>query len=60
MKLHYCLAEGCLISYEGECNWCGEKEEVTNEPIQTIREGILERTSTPEDGDDFQIPVAPI
>jgi hypothetical protein len=26
MKQHYCSAEKTTISYEGECNWCGEKE----------------------------------
>ena len=26
MKSHYCKQEKTAISYEGECNWCGEKE----------------------------------
>ena len=26
MKAHYCLVEKDLIEFEGECNWCGEKE----------------------------------
>jgi hypothetical protein len=26
MKTHYCLVDKTTISYEGECNWCGEKE----------------------------------
>ena len=26
MKEHYCPEERTTISYEGECNWCGEKE----------------------------------
>ena len=26
MKEHFCLAEQSLITYEKECNWCGEKE----------------------------------
>ena len=26
MKSHYCEAEGIVVEYEGECNWCGEKE----------------------------------
>ena len=26
MKTHYCKADKAVISYEGECNWCGEKE----------------------------------
>ncbi len=26
MKQHYCPVDKTTISYEGECNWCGEKE----------------------------------
>jgi hypothetical protein len=26
MKQHYCSAEKTTIAFEGECNWCGEKE----------------------------------
>ena len=26
MKSHYCEAEGTVVEYEGECNWCGEEE----------------------------------
>ena len=26
MKSHYCQEEKTVIEYEGECNWCGEKE----------------------------------
>lgn len=26
MKKHYCSAENTTIAFEGECNWCGEKE----------------------------------
>lgn len=26
MKHHYCKVEKEMIGYEGECNWCGEKE----------------------------------
>lgn len=28
MKEHYCPVDKTVISYEGECNWCGEKENV--------------------------------
>lgn len=28
MKEHFCPAEQSVITYEGECNWCGEREEV--------------------------------
>jgi hypothetical protein len=26
MKEHLCSVEKALINYEGECNWCGERE----------------------------------
>jgi hypothetical protein len=26
MKEHLCPIEKALITYEGECNWCGERE----------------------------------
>lgn len=26
MKAHYCTVERTTLSYEGECNWCGERE----------------------------------
>ena len=29
MKNHYCPVEKTEISFEGECNWCGEVETVT-------------------------------
>lgn len=29
MKKHYCLVDKGWISYEGTCNWCGEKETTT-------------------------------
>ena len=26
MKEHFCSAEKSMITYEGSCNWCGERE----------------------------------
>ena len=26
MKIHHCPVEGASITFEGVCNWCGEKE----------------------------------
>jgi hypothetical protein len=26
MKEHFCSAEQSVITYQGECNWCGESE----------------------------------
>ena len=26
MKEHFCPVEQSMIAYEGECNWCGERE----------------------------------
>lgn len=36
MKEHLCPVEKALINYEGECNWCGEREWVglTDEEIE--------------------------
>jgi len=35
MKEHFCKAERSVITYKGECNWCGQKEWVglTNEEV---------------------------
>jgi len=27
MKQHFCPVENTLLSFEDQCNWCGEKEE---------------------------------
>jgi hypothetical protein len=34
MKEHFCPAEQSIITYQGECSWCGEKEALaqTQEP----------------------------
>ena len=26
MKEHFCPVEKSMITYQGKCNWCGEKE----------------------------------
>jgi hypothetical protein len=38
MKEHFCPVEKALISYEGECNWCGQKEWVglTNDELTDL------------------------
>ena len=35
MKEHFCPVEKSMITYQGKCNWCGEKEWVglTDEEI---------------------------
>ena len=37
MREHFCSAEKSMITYEGECNWCGQKEwvELTDEEIES-------------------------
>ena len=43
MKTHYCKADKAVISYEGECNWCGEKENDMKEEWQYLTDAeILE------------------
>jgi hypothetical protein len=34
MKEHFCPAEQSIITYQGECSWCGEREALaqTQEP----------------------------
>ena len=60
MKEHYCPEERTTLSYEGECNWCGQKERENERSIQTVSAPILERTPAPEIDEDISIPVAPI
>ena len=38
MKEHFCSAEKSMITYEGSCNWCGQKEWVglTDEEISEL------------------------
>jgi len=35
MKEHFCPAEQSMITYQGQCNWCGEREALaqTQEPV---------------------------
>ena len=35
MKEHFCPAEQSIITYQGECSWCGEREALaqTREPV---------------------------
>jgi len=36
MKEHFCHVEKSIITYQGKCNWCGEKEWVglTDEEVE--------------------------
>ena len=38
MKEHFCPAEKSIITYQGECSWCGEKETLaqTQEPVAVV------------------------
>lgn len=38
MKEHFCPVENTLLSFDGQCNWCGEKEE------SMIQEALAQRT----------------
>lgn len=35
MKEHFCPVEHSIIAYQGQCNWCGERETLaqTQEPV---------------------------
>ena len=43
MKEHFCPAEKSIITYQGECSWCGEKEALaqTQEPVSDDIASIL-------------------
>ena len=42
MKEHFCPAEQSTITYQGKCNWCGEKEALaqTQEPVAWVSEDV--------------------
>ena len=41
MKEHFCPVENTLITYENQCNWCGEKEEsMTQEALRMALEAM--------------------
>jgi hypothetical protein len=40
MKEHFCPVEHAVISFDGECNWCGDKE------MKTIQEMAREAGMT--------------
>jgi hypothetical protein len=45
MKEHFCPAEKSIITYQGKCNWCGEKEWV-GLTIEEIAACCRESTTT--------------
>ena len=52
MKNHYCPVEKTEISFEGECNWCGEVETVT---FGKHHKGMLEAMKKPKPLSDEEI-----
>ena len=38
MKQHYCPVEKSQMEYEGECNWCGEKEQAEKQMTDLEKE----------------------
>ena len=45
MKEHFCPVEKSMITYQGKCNWCGEKEWV-GLTIEEIAACCMESTTT--------------
>jgi len=52
MKEHFCLVEHSVLSFQGQCNWCDEKEStqprrpwvrLTNEEISACSKGHMTR-----------------
>ena len=46
MKEHFCSAEKSMITYEGSCNWCGERE---GSMIEVLKQA-LEALENPNSG----------
>jgi hypothetical protein len=48
MKEHFCPVEQSMIAYEGECNWCSQKEWVglTDEEISELRLKTFDAVAT--------------
>ena len=59
MKQHYCPAEKSIITYEGECNWCGEKDEkdydVVIDVLQKHRDVLWKMTQQNMNSDMFNM-----
>lgn len=59
MKQHYCPAENAMIAYEGECNWCGEKDEkdydVVFDVLQKHRDVLWKMTQKNMNSDMFNM-----
>jgi hypothetical protein len=36
MKEHFCSVEQSVITYQGECNWCGQKEWIGLDEVEII------------------------
>lgn len=54
MRTHFCIEDGDWITFEGECSWCGMRED---EPITTDQEfrqlmRRLEKNANPNITDD--------
>ena len=59
MKQHYCPAEKATITYEGECNWCGERDEedydVVIDVLQKHRDILWKMTQQNMNSDMFNM-----
>ena len=56
MKQHYCPAENAMIAYEGECNWCGEKDyDVVFDVLQKHRDVLWKMTQQNMNSDLFNM-----
>lgn len=57
-KTHYCPVEKTTISYEDECNWCGEKENDMKEEALKLAAALDVESSQAEYGyvvDDWKL-----
>ena len=56
MKQHYCPAEKTMITYEGQCNWCDEKDyDVVIDVLQKHRDILWKMTQQNMNSDMFNV-----
>ena len=54
MKEHFCPVENTLLSFDGKCNWCGEKEEsMTQETALKLALETLEKLACLGNGQTY-------
>ena len=55
MKEHFCSAEKSMITYEGSCNWCGEREGSMIEVLKQAYHLLLTEPHAPTVCDQLEV-----